>query len=110
MADHGAADGWDVIVSPWHLDEHIPAFPVPVGAAETICPSLPDGPVPSRMTLLHRAVAAAVARLTPGTLTPPSATPLPSARSAACPPSRPRSPPPSGSSAACPFTCTLTWT
>jgi arginase len=62
MADHGAADGWDVIVSPWHLDEHIPAFPVPVGVAATICPSLPDGPVPGRMTLLHRAVAGAVAR------------------------------------------------
>ena len=61
MADR--SDGWDVIVvAPWHLDEHIPAFPVPVGVAETICPSLPDGPVPGRMTLLHRAVAAAVAR------------------------------------------------
>jgi arginase len=62
MADHGVADGWDVIVAPWHLDEHIPAFPVPVGVAETICPSLPDGPVPGRMTLLHRVVAGAVAR------------------------------------------------
>jgi arginase len=62
MADHDDAGGWDVIVTPWHLDEHIPAFPVPVGVAETILPPLPDGPVPGRMTLLHRAVADAVAR------------------------------------------------
>jgi arginase len=32
------------------------------GVAETICPSLPDGPVPGRMAMLHRAVAGAVAR------------------------------------------------
>ena len=62
MADHDAAGGWDLIVAPWHLDEHIPAFPVPAGAAETICPSLPDGTVAERMTVLHRAVAGAVAR------------------------------------------------
>jgi arginase len=62
MAGHRAADDWDLIVVPWHLDERIPAFPVPGGAAETVCPSLPDGPVPGRMTLLHRAVAGAVAR------------------------------------------------
>jgi arginase len=59
VADHS---GWDLIVSPWHLDEHLPDFPVPAGAAETIRPSLPDGPVPGRMTLVHRAVAGAVAR------------------------------------------------
>jgi hypothetical protein len=46
MADHDAGDGWDLIVTPWHLDEHIAAFPVPVGVAETIRPSLPDSPVP----------------------------------------------------------------
>ena len=23
---------WDLIVTPWHLDEHIPDFPVPVSA------------------------------------------------------------------------------
>jgi arginase len=62
MADHDAASGWDLIVTPWHLDEYIPGFPVPVGVAETISLSLPDGPVPSRMTLLHRAVADAVAQ------------------------------------------------
>jgi arginase len=54
--------GWDLIVAPWHLDEHIPAFPVPAGAAETICPALPDGPAPGRMTVLHQAVAGGVAR------------------------------------------------
>ncbi len=62
VAGHDAADGWDLIVTPWHLDEHIPAFPVPVGAAETISPSLPHGAVPGRMAMLHRAVAGAVTR------------------------------------------------
>ena len=59
---------WDLIVVPWHLDEHIPGFPVPVGTAATIDPPLPEkgdgeagGAVPSRMTVLHRAVADAVA-------------------------------------------------
>jgi len=61
-AGTGIDGGWDLIVTPWHLDEHIPAFPVPVGVAETICPALPAGPAPGRMTLLHRAVAGAVAR------------------------------------------------
>jgi arginase len=41
MTDYGAGDGWDVIVTPWHLDEYIPDFPVPDGAAETVRPSLP---------------------------------------------------------------------
>jgi arginase len=62
MAERETAGGWDLIVAPWHLDEHIPAFPVPVGVAETIRPTLPDGPVPARMTRLHSAVAGAVAR------------------------------------------------
>ena len=62
MADHSGG-GWDLIVTPWHLDEYIPAFPVPVGVAETICPTLPDGPVPGRMTVLQQAVADAVARV-----------------------------------------------
>jgi arginase len=52
---------WDLIVSPWHLDEHIPDFPVPMGTVATIDPPLPDGSVPDRMTVLHRAVADAVA-------------------------------------------------
>jgi arginase len=56
-----ASGGWDLIVAPWHLDERIPDFPVPVGTAATINPPLPDGPVPSRMTVLHRALAGVVA-------------------------------------------------
>ncbi len=52
---------WDSIVAPWHLDEYIPAFPVPVSASETIVPTLPAGSVPARMSLLHKAVADAVA-------------------------------------------------
>jgi len=52
---------WDLIVAPWHLDEHIPDFPVPAAAAATIDPPLPDGTVPGRVTVLHRAVADAVA-------------------------------------------------
>ena len=56
-----ASGAWDLIAVPWHLDEHIPDFPVPVGTVATIGPPLPDGAVPSRMTVLHRAVADAVA-------------------------------------------------
>lgn len=62
MADHSSDGRWDPIVTPWHLDEHIPAFPVPIGRTETICPALPAGPVPARMSLLHQAVADAVSR------------------------------------------------
>jgi arginase len=61
MADHSSGS-WDLIVTPWHLDERIPAFPVPVGVTETICPSLPAGRAPGRMTLLYQAVADAVTR------------------------------------------------
>jgi arginase len=61
VADHGS-DGWDLIVTPWHLDEFIRAFPVPAGVVETICPALPGGPVPGRMSLLHQAVGGAVKR------------------------------------------------
>jgi arginase len=60
VTDHSGDGGWDLIVAPWHLDEHIPAFPVPAGVAETICPSLPAGPAPGRMTLLYQAVAGTV--------------------------------------------------
>jgi arginase len=52
---------WDLIAVPWHLDEHIPDFPVPAGTAVTINPPLPDGAVPGRVTVLHRAVADTVA-------------------------------------------------
>ena len=56
-----ANGGWDLIVSPWHLDEYIPDFPVPVGTVAAIEPPLPDGAVPSRVTVLQRAVKDAVA-------------------------------------------------
>jgi arginase len=62
VADHSTGGTWDPIVTPWHLDEPIPAFPVPASTTETICPTLPAGPVPARMSLLHQAVADAVAR------------------------------------------------
>jgi arginase len=61
VTDHSAS-GWDLIVSPWHLDEHIPAFPIPASATATICPALPAGPVPDRMKPIHQAVADTVAR------------------------------------------------
>jgi arginase len=61
VADHRSGDGRDLIVAPWHLDEHIPAFPIPANVTETILPALPAGPAPGRMTLLHQAVAGAVA-------------------------------------------------
>jgi arginase len=38
MADHS----WDLIVTPWHLDEHIPAFPIPATATEVIRPDSPQ--------------------------------------------------------------------
>jgi arginase len=46
VADHSSGGRWDPIVTAWHLDEHIPAFPVPVGATETICPALLLAPSP----------------------------------------------------------------
>lgn len=62
MADHGTDGAWNLIVTPWHLDDHIPAFPIPAAATEVIRPDLPSGPVPTRMSLLHRAAADAVAQ------------------------------------------------
>jgi arginase len=55
------SDAWDLIVDPWHLDGHIPDFPVPAGTVAAIAPPLPDGTVTSRVTVLQRAVADAVA-------------------------------------------------
>ena len=62
MADHTTGATWDLIVTPWHLDEHLPTFPVPASATGTTWPTLPAGPVPARMDLLHQAVADEVAR------------------------------------------------
>jgi len=60
MTDHGST--WNTIVTPWHLDEPIPAFPVPAGATRVTPGDLPQGPVPVRMNRLHRAAADAVAQ------------------------------------------------
>ncbi|WP_326943189.1 arginase family protein [Amycolatopsis sp. NBC_01307] len=60
MADHRIDGAWDLIVTPWHLDEHIPAFPIPATATQVVRPPLPTGPVPARMNLLHRAAFDAV--------------------------------------------------
>jgi arginase len=60
MADHGGA--WDLIVTPWHLDEYIPAFPIAATATEVVRPTLPAGPVPARMGLLHEAAVDVVTR------------------------------------------------
>ena len=48
MADHSTDGAWDLIVTPWHLDEHIPAFPIPATATEVVRPVLPSGPVPAK--------------------------------------------------------------
>ncbi len=62
VADHSTDGAWDLIVTPWHLDEHIPAFPIPATATQVIRPVLPSGPVPARMSLLHRAAVDEVTR------------------------------------------------
>jgi arginase len=62
VADHSTDDAWDLIVTPWHLDEHLPAFPIPATATQVIRPDLPAGQVPARMNLLHRAAFDAVTR------------------------------------------------
>jgi hypothetical protein len=90
-----AGGTWDLIVVPWHLDEHIPDFPVPVGAAATIDPPLPakeggeaGAAIPGRMTVLHRTVADAVAGAARPLLlsgTAPPASPLPPGSSGVTP-------------------------
>jgi arginase len=62
MADHSAGGAWDLIVTPWHLDEHLSAFPIPDNATQVIPPPLPQSPVPARMNRLHQAAADAVAQ------------------------------------------------
>ena len=62
MADERATGNWDVIVAPWHLDEHIPAFPAPADTAETVRPALPAASRLHRMRLLYQAVAETTAR------------------------------------------------
>jgi len=62
MAEHNGG-GWDLLVTPWHLDEYIPAFPIPANVTETINPTLPAGPAPGRTTQRYQAVAGAAARV-----------------------------------------------
>src|SRR4051812_29292235 len=62
MADHSTGGAWDLIVTPWPLDEHIPAFPIAATATQVARPALPRGPVPARMSLLHQAALDAVTR------------------------------------------------
>src|SRR5262245_60817433 len=62
MTDHSTGGAWDLIVAPWHIDEHIPAFPIAVTAIEAVRPTLLAGPVPARMSLLHQAAVDAVTR------------------------------------------------
>ena len=62
MPDNPAGAGWELIVTPWHVDEHIPGFPVPAGRTTTISQPLPADTQTGRMTRLYQAVADAVAR------------------------------------------------
>jgi arginase len=62
MDERSTVDGWDVIVTPWHLDEHLPDFPIPVAATHVIPPALGEGRVSTRMSRLHQAAADAVAQ------------------------------------------------
>jgi arginase len=55
-------EGWDVIVSPWHLDEHLPEFPAPAGMAEAVAPPLTAGTRAGRMRQIYTALAGPVAR------------------------------------------------
>lgn len=57
-----SAGDWDVIVSPWHLDEHLPEFPVPAGPAETVGPPLTADTRPGRLRQLCAVLADAAAR------------------------------------------------
>jgi arginase len=50
-----------VITSPWHLDEPLPDFAGLADGAPAIRPVLPDGGVASRVSVLQRAIADAVA-------------------------------------------------
>jgi arginase len=57
-----ACSGWDLLVSPWHLNEQIEAFPVPVGAIELIERSDPAVSELDRLTDRLRNAADAVAQ------------------------------------------------
>ena len=61
MTHNAAHDDWDLIVTPWHLDDHIAACPVPIGPSQLVRPSLPVASQLERMNLLYQAVAATMA-------------------------------------------------
>jgi arginase len=62
MNGSGAAHrGWDLLVSPWHLDEKIEGFPVPAGAITFTGPVDPAASEVERMTGRYRDIADAVA-------------------------------------------------
>jgi arginase len=59
---HTAHHGWDLLVSPWHLDERIEGFPVPAGAVTFTGSVDPAASEVDRMTRRYRDIADAVAR------------------------------------------------
>jgi arginase len=54
--------GWDLLVSPWHLDEQIKGFPVPAGAITLAAPPDPTASELERLTDRYRDAADAVAQ------------------------------------------------
>jgi arginase len=54
--------GWDVLVSPWHLDERIKGFPVPAGALTLAAPPDPTASELERLTDRYRDAADAVSQ------------------------------------------------
>jgi arginase len=61
VADHSTDSAWELVVTPWHLDEYLPAFPLPDTAVRVPRPALPSGSVAARMSRLHRAALDTVA-------------------------------------------------
>src|SRR5262245_30905021 len=58
----GARGGWDLLVSPWHLDEEVGGFPIPAGAITLAEPPAPSGSERDRLIGRYRGVADTVAR------------------------------------------------
>jgi arginase len=54
--------GWDLLVSPWHLDEQIKGFPVPAGALTLAAPPDPTASELERLADRYRDAADAVAQ------------------------------------------------
>lgn len=62
MHADSVGEDWELVVTPWHLDEPIPGFPLPAGPARVIRPPLPSGPRTGRLIQLYQAVADAVSQ------------------------------------------------